>query len=177
MLVSCSDELRTGPVLVLYAVCWGCVMDQLSLFEDMKPKKMEVLRKRSQVRPLDHAAAIWDVLSRLPIGSEVPFQVRILDYENGEIPVWIVKEREECGIVQILTVLDRATLATNWSGIEEGLAVEVFISPYKALIAPVYKWFPGCEKRRDKLGDFRQHARQMNDKNDQNDQNEEEWEA
>lgn len=140
-------------------------MAQLSFFDvGMLP---EVPRQRSLVRPLDRAEAIYHVLPNLPIGAEVPAHILIADYEGGEIPIWVVQEREHAGVVQILTVVDKSTTHQNLSGNTEALAIEVFTAPAKTLAAPVYVWSPGSTKRRDQLSDIRQHARQMNDRSAQ----------
>jgi hypothetical protein len=134
-------------------------MQQLALNIDMP-------LLRSQCRPLDQPLPIYTILSSLSIGSAVPGNVYINDYEDtGEIPMWILYEREACNAgVQMLTLRDKATIEVNVFGEEKALAREVFIAPGKILAAPVYVWTPGCEKRRDKLGDIRQDARQYNER-------------
>lgn len=134
-------------------------MEQLSLFT------VDVPRKRSLVRPLDQPQPIFNILSRLPIGAEVPLQVRIYDYDDGTIPVWLVQEREApSDVFQVLTLIDQATREVNVLGEQTAVAVEVFVSPGKILAAPYYLWMPGGAKRRDQLADIRQHARQLNER-------------
>jgi hypothetical protein len=120
---------------------------------------------RSDVRPLDQAHDIYHALDILPVGSPVPHNVLINDYDDLEIPPWLVQEREVCEAgVRILTIIDTSTMKVNVFGEKNALAHEIFIAPTKILSGVLYLWSSGCDKRRDKFGDIRQNARQFNER-------------
>jgi hypothetical protein len=105
--------------------------------------------------PLHEASAIHAVLVGLFTHDVVPPEIYISDYENGEVPQWEVVEREEHGILTILTLIDK---------IQPLAGVEVFACATKILAGPHYRYSPGCVKARNPLCDIRQNARQMADR-------------
>jgi hypothetical protein len=140
-------------------------------------------RTQVQTQTLYEAADIFTMLSALAIGDRVPETILIIDYNNGDIPPWTLKEKEVDGPLHILTLVDASTLSTTapqpktrrrkkqsmqMSMFEEQVeekyvAVDVFTAPEKTLATPLFTWMPGCEHARGMLADIRQHARQLHD--------------
>lgn len=120
--------------------------------------------KRTQVKPLSEPADIYQVLSQLQIGQQVPPEVLIADYKNGDIPPWTVREIERSNCL-ILTVID-PTARRDATLFEPELVVarEVFTLPTKTLAGPFYMYHPGCIHARNMLADIRQHARQKSER-------------
>jgi hypothetical protein len=127
---------------------------------------MRDIMNRSDHKPLDQPEEIYAILSSLAINEPIPPQVRIYDYDDGTIPSWRLYERECDHLLQVLTLIDESTIVEDLFGMT-AIAVEVFACSTKILAAPIYKYSPGCTKRRDRLGDIRQHARQWNERHEE----------
>lgn len=116
--------------------------------------------KRIDCKPLQTSAAIYQVLSKLKVGEQVPERVYISDYENSSIPLWQVAEHEQIGVVSILTLIDPTTRHER-EGHTCHIALDVFYGPAKTLAGRHYHYFPGCKHARHMLCDIRQAARRL----------------
>jgi hypothetical protein len=117
---------------------------------------------RKGIPPLYKASEIHAVLVALAVGDLVPHQVLINDYKSGIIPAWSVAEREESGILTVLTLIDLNTQKSDvFSQGSAYCAYDVFTAPERVLAGPMYLYFPGCIHARNQLGDIRQDARVM----------------
>lgn len=113
---------------------------------------------RINLVPLRTAKEVYDVLVALNVGDVVPPEIYIRDYRNGDIPAWIIREREGDGqICTVLTLVDESIAGRH-------VGMEVITCPAKTLGGVLYRYFPGCIKARHSFGDIRQHARQIADR-------------
>jgi hypothetical protein len=126
--------------------------------------------RRSSVKPLSDDEDVCAPLATLPIGALLPLNVRIYDTNTGTIPPWMLWEREECErFVQVLTIVDASTFHDHINTVTgevtlRVVACDVFTALAKTLAGEMYTWFVGCERARGRLGDIRQHARQISER-------------
>lgn len=123
------------------------------------------MQARHDHKPLWTAGDIYQALAGLVEGDIIPASVYIHDYANGGIPEWTIRERQESGILTILTLIDPATPHKNRPELAPGVtgyaALELFLAPERVLTGPVYLYYPGCVRARTKLSDARQEARRI----------------
>lgn len=115
------------------------------------------MMRRGSHKPLCLAEDVFRVLSSLQVGDPVPVNILIHDYVNDGIPAWVVAEREESGVLIMLTLIDESGTSCHRT------AIDVFTCPAKTLGGRLYQYYPGCVHARNMFADIRQHARAMCD--------------